>query len=680
MEIAEIATLAVIAGTAGYRAARQWQSARQWQKFMEADRPVTLTFVLPEEVDGTDHVAVLAFTSRGDIIKKIPQTEVTPGRKRKCRVRYSIPREVETVCVLVGSGDFCVSGIKTYLEARHFCGKPGVRIWMGEADVEPGAGSPTLHFELSELPRTDIACPAQTVPLTVSELIPGEINTDAMAKCLRFDAYRLQCPWEAEIIRCDQPEEQWISRGTPDNLHLILCLKANFTGNERRAEVEVRTDRETHRFVLCQRVMGQHPDLGVSRRLYVCDGSRRETVTFSVTPESDTVRWQVKKVMTSDGGRWWNIAPRPGELLCGAHDVRMVLEPKPANVHSRTAVITLETGTYPFNRTVDISVMQGLRFNYYIEYPKNDPCTRHAGVIETPLSFRPGDAPRVYTVRVDSNQPWRIISDESLPWLRIERHPAYSDLYSAIFTVTLSPNGDHPRGGLPAARHAVLSLVTDTGIVEDILVYQGGYVRIKGLCWMDRNLAANGQPAPVAIPLGLDEGSTLNHGGYFQFGRHDSEWSEAFVPCNGNWYEGKAENPSRLGGGTEVSQKDAGAETSQPDGPDPSPKGWRIPSHIEMEAFLNRPAVSMDLQREEERTNICILSDDGVPVYLPLCGHRSHINGCRILIAHSHRYWTGSSQSPVYGYSLCVEPSRQMYIMHDMKKYGFPVRCVLDEE
>lgn len=316
MEIAEIATLAVVVGTAGYRAARQWQSARQWQKFMEPDRPATLTFVLPEEVDGTDHVAVLAFTSRGDIIKKTPQAEVTPGRKRKYRLRYSIPHEAETVCVLVGSGDFCISGIQTYLEARHFGGKPGVRIWMGEADVEPGAGSPTLHFELSELPRTAIACPAHTVPLAVSELIPGEINTDAMAKCLRFDAYRLQCPWEAEIIGCDQPEEQWISRGTADNLHLTLCLKANFTGTERRAEVEVRTEGETHRFVLCQRVMGQHPDLGVSRRLYVCDGSRRETVSFSVTPESDTVRWQVKKVMTSDGGRWWNIAP--GRANCCA--------------------------------------------------------------------------------------------------------------------------------------------------------------------------------------------------------------------------------------------------------------------------------------------------------------------------------------------------------------------------
>lgn len=48
------------------------------------------------------------------------------------------------------------------------------------------------------------------------------------------------------------------------------------------------------------------------------------------------------------------------------------------------------------------------------------------------------------------------------------------------------------------------------------------------------------------------------------------------------------------------------------------------------------------------------------------------------MIPHGHRYWTGSSQSSVYGYSLCVEPSRQMYMMHDMKKYGFPVRCVMD--
>lgn len=70
--------------------------------------------------------------------------------------------------------------------------------------------------------------------------------------------------------------------------------------------------------------------------------------------------------MTSDGGRWWNITPRPGALLTGEQKVHMQFDSKPANLHSRTAIITLEVGTYPFNRTVDISVMQGLRFDYYL--------------------------------------------------------------------------------------------------------------------------------------------------------------------------------------------------------------------------------------------------------------------------------------------------------------------------
>ena len=305
--------------------------------------------------------------------------------------------------------------------------------------------------------------------------------------------------------------------------------------------------------------------------------------------------------------------------------------------------------------------MQGVCFEYYIEYPLDDLCARHNGVIETPLGYTGDDALKTYTVCVDSNQPWRIIRDEQADWVEVSEPELLLGLYGGRFTVHVHSNaGNRVKNGFPAARHTVLSLVNDTGIVKDILIYQGGYVRIRGQYWLDRNLAADGKPAQVAIPLGLEEGSRLNHGGYFQFGCKDGGWSETFVPCKGNWYEGTAENPARL------------------DRIDPSPAGWRIPSRIEMEAFLNRPAAPMELQREEDRTNICILSDDGVPVYLPLCGHRSHINGCRIMIPHGHRYWTGSSQSPVYGYSLCVEPSRQMYMMHDMKKYGFPVRCVMD--
>jgi GTP cyclohydrolase II len=76
--------------------------------------------------------------------------------------------------------------------------------------------------------------------------------------------------------------------------------------------------------------------------------------------------------------------------------------------------------------------------------------------------------------------------------------------YDGRFTVKVHSNaGYRVRGGFPAARHTVLSLVNDTGVVRDILIYQGGYVRIRGKYWLDRNLAAGGKLAQVAIPLGL---------------------------------------------------------------------------------------------------------------------------------------------------------------------------------
>ena len=371
--------------------------------------------------------------------------------------------------------------------------------------------------------------------------------------------------------------------------------------------------------------------------------------------------WRVKSANTGDGGCWYTVHPPVGIHQKGTKTLKVHLEAKPANVRSRSLALTLKRARTLSSQTTKITLMQGVCFEYYIEYPQGDACARHSGVIETPLDYTEADGLKVYTVCVDSNQPWRIIRDGKALWVEVSDPELLPGLYGGRFTVHVHPNaGNRVRNGFPAARHTVLSLVNDTGLVKDIIIYQGGYVRIRGQCWLDRNLAADGKLAQVAIPLGLEPGNRLNHGGYFQFGNKRQGWSATFVPCKGSWYEGNAENPCRL------------------DALDPSPAGWRIPSRIEIESFLNRPAAPMELQREEDRTNICILSDDGVPVYLPLCGHRSHINGCRIMIPHGHRYWTGSSQSPVYGYSLCVEPNRQLYVMHDMKKYGFPVRCILD--
>lgn len=665
----------------GYRTARHWHHVRQYRKFMDEDIPVCLTFSLPEEVSG-EHVAVLAFNCRGDLVKKVPQAVAIISRRRKCRVRCLVPHDVETVSVIVGTEAFSVSGIETYLQAQHFH-KRGVRLWIGGGDVIPAndfrmPGSPSamknpqrkdkLSFELKELVNTEVTRFFQSEPVPIEEIIPREVNTDAMAKCLRFDVFRLHCEWSAEVAHTDQPDQHWITLVTADmpgrfdKQHLVVRLKANFTGTERRAEIEVRTGEDTYRFTLCQRVMGEHPDLCVSRTLYVCDGSKREDVTFTVAPESDSMNWQIKKVMTSDGGRWWRISPKAGEPLTGQHSIHMQLEPKPANVHSRTAVVTLETGTYPFNRTVNINVMQGLRFDYYIEYPKNDPCTRHSGVIETPLSYKAGDPTKIYTVRVDSNQPWRIVTDETVKWLRIEQYPVSTDLYSAVFMARVDANTDDIKNGIPAARSTVISLVTDTGIVRDILVYQGGYVRIKGVCWLDRNVAAPGQLTTVAIPTGLGDGNRSIWGAYFRFGAHTDNWTDDPISGSASWHLGTEETPVRC-------------DTS-----DPCPPGWRIPSRLEMSRLADCRLQFGDVLDEDARTNICLLSDDSVPVYLPFCGHLSHINGSWIDMPHCNRYWCGTSQSAIYGHSLCIEPGKQMYMTHDMKKYGFPVRGVLAEE
>lgn len=681
MELAEIATLVFVAGTMGYRTAKHWHNVRQYRKFIDEDIPVTLIFCLPQEVS-SEHVAVLAFNCRGDLVKKIPQAGAVVGRRRNCRVQCFVPHDVETVCVIVGTEDFSISGIETYLQVQHFH-KLGVRLWIGEGDVIPEngfrlPGSPgtmkdpqrknKLSFELKELVNAEIIRFAQSAPIPIERIIPHEVNTDAMAKCLRFDAFRLHCEWNAEITGSDPSGQRWLTLGATDvsdrfdNRQLMIHLKANFSGSERRATIEIRTEEERHCLTVRQCVMGEHPQLCVSNHLYVCSGNKPESVSFTVAPESDNVRWLVKKVMTSDGGRWWKVSPRPGELLTGMQNVLMQLEPKPANVQSRSAVVTLETGTYPFNYTTDVSVVQGLRFDYYIEYPKNDPCTRHSEVIETPLDYAPGDPPKVYTVRVDSNQSWRIVTDETVKWMHVEQSPVFSDLYSTVFRVTVEANTDDVKNGFPAARSTVLSLITDTGIVRDILVYQGGYVRIKGLCWLDRNLAAPGRLTDIAIPTGLNEGNRSTWGTYFQFGQKNNCWRDVPFAGLASWHSGTEETPVRFSA------------------TDPCPAGWRIPSRLELSQLSGCRSRFGEVLDEDTHTNVCLLSDDDIPVYLPFCGHLSHINGSWIDMPHCNRYWCGTSQSNIYGHSLCIEPGGKMYLTHDIKKYGFPVRGILANE
>lgn len=658
IELADIATLAFIASGVTYQGVKYWRSDKRVK--LKREIPVNLVLRGVKLPEGCTHGVIILFDRLGHRVRKFPETDVLV-RKDRCRLRCSSPAGMMSFCVLFAARPLSLSGVLQRSDIdRLYARRPGMLI--AETALQKIERKAT--FELKPVSTgTATGGEEETALAALSMLLPPEVVTDAMAKELPIDLASCSEPWSTGSVHyADDEPDNWLSLRREGD-RLVLQLRTNFSAAGREAGIEVHTDSHTHTLKVRQQVMGIHPTLTVSRRLYVTAGQKNEAVSLTVTPDNEEVHWRIKSANANDGGCWFTVFPPVGMRQKGTKTLKVHLEAKPANLRSRSLVLTLETGTYPFSQTTDINLMQGVCFDHYIEYPIDDICARHSGVIETPLDYRETDPMKAYTVCVDSNQSWRIIRDEQADWVKVSEPELLEGHYSGRFTVHVHSNaGNRVRGGFPAARHTVLSLVNDTGIVRDILIYQGGYVRIRGKYWLDRNLAADGKLAKVAIPLGLEEGTTLNHGGYFQFGCHTDRWAEDYVPHKSSWYEGTAENPARL------------AEL------DPSPQGWRVPSRIEMEVFINSAAAPMELQREENRTNICILSDDGVPVYLPLCGHLSHINGCKIMISHGHRYWTGSSQSPVYGYSLCVEPSRQMYIMHDMKKYGFPVRCILDGE
>lgn len=658
IEIADIATMVFIASGLTYQGVKYWRS----DKRMKLKRGLPVSLVLRDAAlpEGCTRAVVLLLDRRGCLVRKFPDTDVV-CRKNKCKLRCTAPEGMLNICVLFTPRALSLSGIHGRTDIDRLFGNDPT-ILIAETGVQEI--SRAVSLELMAVPE-DAGGPddAADTPSALTMLLPPEVATDAMAKEHAIDLRNCSETWSAGSVHYAEGEQDnWLAvRREGDRL--VLQLRTNFCGTVREATAEVHGEEGVHLLKVRQEVMGIHPTLSVSRRLYVTNGRKNEVIPITVTPDNEETEWRIKSANAGDGGCWYTVHPPVGVRQQGTKTLKVHLESKPANIRSRSMALTLETGTYPFSQATEITLMQGVCFEYYIEYPLDDLCARHSGVIETPLGYTEEDGLKTYTVCVDSNQPWRIIRDEQAHWVEVSEPELLLGLYGGRFTVHVHSNaGNRVRNGFPAARHTILSLVNDTGIVKDILIYQGGYVRIRGQHWLDRNLAADGKLAQVAIPLGLEEGSRLNHGDYFQFGSPTGAWSAEYAPCKGNWYEGKAENPARL------------------EALDPSPEGWRLPSYLEMEAFINRPAAPMELQREEDRTNICLLSDDGVPVYLPLCGHRSHINGCRIMIPHGHRYWTGSSQSPVYGYSLCVEPNRQMYIMHDMKKYGFPVRCVLDAE
>lgn len=656
MELADVAALAFIAFGLIFQSVRCYRGNRYIK--MKRKFFVNLQLHKTELAGDYSYGIVLVFDRLGHLVRKLPEVDVK-RRKDQCKLCCSVEEGLQSFYVLFASHPLSLSSVYHSRDLeRLFLGNPEIQI--AKTDIEDIKSNVSLQLVMV---REDLTAEKQmeAVPVVLSMLLPPEVITDAMAKVLTFDLSGCNAAWKVGDVRyLENESEDWINLKV-EGEKLVIQVHTNFSSNERTATVELYNKDHVHTLKVKQMLVGVRTGLNVARKLYVTTGQKNEIIPFTVTPDNEQVTWHIKSANANDGGCWYTVKPAIGVRQKGTQVLKVHLAAKPVNVRSRSLSLTVETGTYPFCQTVDIIVMQGICFNYYIEYPQDDICARHSEVIETPLDYKEADGLKTYIVCVNSNQAWHVVCDEKADWIEVGKPEILQGHYGGRFIVKVHSNeGNRERGGFPAARYTVLSLINDTGIVKDILIYQGGYVRISGKYWLDRNLSSEGKLAQVAVPVGFDENCTLNHGSYFQFGSRSEVWNENYTPCKGSWYRGTPETPSRS-----VQS-------------DPSPIGWRIPSYIEMESFINVPAASLELQCEENKNNICFLSDDGVPVYLPLCGHRSHINGCLIMIPHGHRYWTGSSQRAVYGYSLCVESNRQMYIVHDMKKCGFPVRCILE--
>ena len=160
------------------------------------------------------------------------------------------------------------------------------------------------------------------------------------------------------------------AEGEPDNWlavrregdRLLMQFRTNFSAVEREATIEIGNGEGVHLLKVRQQVMGIHPTLTVSRRLYVSTGRKNEAVTLTVIPDNEQACWCVRSANANDGGCWYSVYPPVGLQQKGSQNLKVHLEAKPASVRSRSLVLTLETGTYPFSQTTDLLLMQGVCF------------------------------------------------------------------------------------------------------------------------------------------------------------------------------------------------------------------------------------------------------------------------------------------------------------------------------
>lgn len=512
--------------------------------------------------------------------------------------------------------------------------------------------------DLAEL-RSDPVPPVVPafVAATHLRLSRETVRTDCMAKSVEVEV-RGATGWEVAEAGGSTP---WLLAEKLSEGRLRLGLLTNFSTSPRETTLALHaagTDGASLLIVQCG--SGYYPELDLSDNFFIQPGAAIATVYLRVTPGALCDEWYVASVNTNDEGGWCEVSPAPGESARGEGRLIVRTQPKPPYVAVRNALVTLGCGTYPFQTLRTLVVSQGVEFDYYIEYPAFDACSRSREVIEVSPSYHEGDALSRYTVYVRANLPWQLVKDGA-DWLEVgDPVMLAGEPYNGRFTVTVFPPDESTRvKGFCPARHTIVRLVAEQGQVYDIGVYRGGYVMMQGRRWLDRNLGGRGELADNAFPAGLEQnassGSRLVHGALFQFGCPDTSWKAEHVSAPTAWNLNTDEHPVR------------NATI------DPSPAGWRVPSSLELSGLFNR---SNSVPSYAGRSWAGLLSDDGVPVCFPLAGYRYHMSGCHMEPLREGGYWSSSTRSPVYADALLLRSGRPWLFTHQLKKQAFSVRSV----
>lgn len=497
--------------------------------------------------------------------------------------------------------------------------------------------------------------PAGRKPLFLRTSI-SVYRTDSMAKEKMVRVESSSSAWRVFV----EPEVSWLSAERIGAGDLRLRLSTNFDTAAREATVRVTQipaavpPVETTLSVV-QSETGYYPELAVSDSFYIQSGECSGIVCPEILPSAKCDEWRVKSIYTNDEGGWCETTPPIGKSVYGSSLLSIRSLPKPAHIPVRNAIVTVECGTYPFNTLRTVVVSQGIIFTYYIEYPAFDPCSRGRDVIETPLEYHEGDPLRHYTVYVRCNLRWKLLYTPA-DWFCVGPVEEEAELHNGHFRLTVCPNDERTRhNGFCAARKAVISMVTEMGQVRDILIYQGGYVVIRGRRWLDRNLLSSGKLTVKAVPLGLSSGCDDIRGGFFQFGCPACDWREDLPVVGGAWNLNTNEHPVR------------DPET------DPSPGGWRVPSSLEFDGLFSYRNYAAGYTSGSWHS---ILSDQSLPVFFPLGGYRSHINGSHMEAGFEGRYWCSTGLSPIYAGSVQIQSRKPPRYDAQLKKHGFMLRSV----